>query len=356
MIGLFVQSPWVALCGLLGVTCATAVGILLSFDKNLVQKGILGYNGVLVGLALATFHGRPWDPDVLFYVVSCSGFSTVLAGAMAELLHNEDGLLGISRPSLPALTMPFNLAMALVLLGGAAHFPRFQFKELHGLASSSPLADDGDEELTPDAPSFSQYGGKAIAEGTLRGFGQVFLADDLIAGACVAAGMALSSPAAAAISAAGSFLGALTGVWVGADPAEVQAGLWGYNSVLGAVAVGGMFYVPSRVSLSLSGFCAVICALCFGSLRPALSVVGLPAMTLPFCIITPLFLLLHRGGTKAEPVPLPKVSTPEIHYSTAALALSREKQQQQQGHLSQPKVQWTPGDKGSTPNPVDRPL
>jgi solute carrier family 14 (urea transporter) len=58
MAGLFMQSTWVALCGLLGVLSATAAGIIMNFDKNLIKAGILGYNGILVGLALATFRGR----------------------------------------------------------------------------------------------------------------------------------------------------------------------------------------------------------------------------------------------------------------------------------------------------------
>jgi urea transporter len=69
---------------------------------------------------------------------------------------------------------------------------------------------------------------------------KVFLADDFGAGICVFAAMLLCSPTASLLATFGSLIGALTGVWVGAEPAAVKAGLWGYNSLLGAVAVRNM--------------------------------------------------------------------------------------------------------------------
>ena len=48
-------APHVLLAGVLGVVASTLTAIWLSADKTALTAGLYGYNGVLVGLALATF-------------------------------------------------------------------------------------------------------------------------------------------------------------------------------------------------------------------------------------------------------------------------------------------------------------
>jgi hypothetical protein len=128
------------------------------------------------------------------------------------------------------------------------------------------------------------------------------------------AGMFLCSPISCTMSFAGSLIGALTGAWLGADPSMIRSGLWSYNSVLGAAAIGGIFYVPTPMALCLSLLCAWTCALFGGSLASGLKATGMPTMTYPFCIMTMVFLFLQRGGGyNLISIPLANITTPEIH-------------------------------------------
>jgi hypothetical protein len=67
--------------------------------------------------------------------------------------------------------MPFNLATAIVVLGGAAHFPRFQLDGISGLSSSLMIDDDAAQ---PGVPTMELYGSwSVLTQATIRGFGQV---------------------------------------------------------------------------------------------------------------------------------------------------------------------------------------
>jgi hypothetical protein len=198
----------------------------------------------------------------------------------------------------------------MVLMGGA-HFARFSFSGIKGEFIS--VASSGNSTTAvPNVSDYDVY--EVIVMGTLRGFGQVFLADDKYAGFLVMFGMFICSPIGWFSALIGSFIGTLTGMWVGAPPAVIQAGLWSYNSLLGAAAINGVFYTPSFRALFTCMLCGWGCALVGGALTVAFALTGLPTMTYPFCIVTFAFLLLQRSGAYGlKAVPLAHVTTPEIH-------------------------------------------
>jgi urea transporter len=177
--------------------------------------------------------------------------------------------------NIPALTLPFNLAATMVLMGGA-HFARFSFSGIKGEFIS--VASSGNSTTAvPNVSDYDVY--EVIVMGTLRGFGQVFLADDKYAGLLVMFGMFICSPIGWFSALIGSFIGTLTGMWVGAPPAVIQAGLWSYNSLLGAAAINGVFYTPSFRALFTCMLCGWGCALVGGALTVAFALTGLPTMT-----------------------------------------------------------------------------
>ena len=64
----------------------------------------------------------------------------------------------------------------------------------------------------------------------------------------------LASPLAALLGLLGALVSMATALVLGADPASVAVGLEGYNGLLVTIAVGGIFFAPSRRSL-LAGLC-----------------------------------------------------------------------------------------------------
>ena len=90
--------PQVALCGVLAIVVATLTAQWLRVDQASLRAGLYGYNGVLVGLALATFLAP--GPLLYAYVVLGAAVSVVATLGTANALKP----FGVA-----ALTGPFVL-------------------------------------------------------------------------------------------------------------------------------------------------------------------------------------------------------------------------------------------------------
>jgi urea transporter len=74
---------------------------------------------------------------------------------------------------------------------------------------------------------------------------------------------------------------------------EIEAGLWGYNSVLGAVAIGGLFYTLNFTTAVLAVLCASLCAILTGTFQSMFAHWGIPVLTFPFCIGAMIFVFIQ---------------------------------------------------------------
>jgi len=104
-------------------------------------------------------------------------------------------------------------------------------------------------------------------------------------------------PLAAFTTLLGSVVGLSTGLLLGVDGNTLYKGLYGFNPALTLTAVGGgIFAPPSLAALGWGVFGAVVTVFLQGTLAAMLSPVGLPAFTLPFCIVA----VFHVGAKVQE--------------------------------------------------------
>ena len=97
----------------------------------------------------------------------------------------------------------------------------------------------------------------------------------------------------------------------------VAVGLWSYNGVLTAMAIGGTFYAPTRMSVAVGLLGAAAASL----LTPGLSGLlaralapGFPLLQLPFIVATLAMMLVIRWSLRSLlPVALHAIYTPEEH-------------------------------------------
>ena len=103
-------------------------------------------------------------------------------------------------------------------------------------------------------------------------------------------------------------------LWEKAKPRanEVEAGLWGYDSSLGAAAVMTFFY-PNRQASGMALVCVALCVLLDGAMKAIAAPLGMPVGTGPFCLAAIAMMLTHGGVPDFEPVPIADVSTAEDH-------------------------------------------
>jgi Ca2+-binding EF-hand superfamily protein len=153
---------------------------------------------------------------------------------------------------------------------------------------------------------------RALALGLPHSFGQVFLCSDLASGWLVLVAVAVASPIAAALGTGGALIGMITALASGTDTSAVAQGLWGYNGVLVAIALGGIFHAPGRRTLSIALIRAGMASL-LQALQGRL-MGNLPPLTLSFVLTTWMMQrLAGRALPALVPVALHAVVTPEEH-------------------------------------------
>ena len=293
LVALAIQSPWVAVMSLLGLLASTATAIWLKLDRDAIRNGIFGYNGILVGAALAIF-GLPgnggWHPAWAIAAIVFAALTTVLMKTL--------GMCFVLRFKLPPLTLPFNL-VTLLFLGAVLFVPQSFF-------------DLGPPAL-PEVP-LSSIDWLQLAKALPVGFGQIFLVDRLLPGCLIFLAVAICTPLGAVVGLLGCSLGSLAGLAAGVAPGTLYAGLWGYNASLTAMAIGGVFYAPTLPGILIGCGCAIAATLAGGTLAILLTSQGLPVLSVPFCMVTMgCVAILRRFLPSLVPVALHAVASPEEH-------------------------------------------
>ncbi len=297
LLAFLIQSPATALLALLGSAAANGTAWAFGMEQRLSREGIYGFNGALVGCSVA--HFAQLDPPLAGF--AWSGL-VLLGGALSSLLMEGLGRSLNRRTGLPPLTLSFCLiTWALLVLGS--------------LAAGSALA-----LAAPAAPAAVAGVAQALALGLPRSFGQVFLLSNLGSGLLVVLAVALASPLAAGLGLLGALVAMAIAMFSGAPLAALAAGLWGYNGVLVAIALGGIFYAPTAGSLAIGlGGAALASLLQLGWISSPLQ--AWPSLTLAFILATWAFQLLIRRALPALiPVSLHAILTPEEHRQRFVLA------------------------------------
>jgi urea transporter/Ca2+-binding EF-hand superfamily protein len=297
LLAMQLQSAEAALLTLVGIAAAQGMARAVGADRQTRRQGIFGFNGALVGGAVACF--ADLGPDAGHFGPGLWWLLALVGAALTTLLMQGPGRWMVRRLALPPLTLPFCLiSWALLLAAGLAH-PAL----LLNTAAAPPPAMDGSLQ--------------AVLLGVPRGFGQVFFLPGLLSGALILLAVAIASPLAALLGMAGAVASGLTALLSGTPPAVVAQGLSSYDGVLTALAVGGIFYPLSRLSLIAALLAAAASTLLMPPLQlllQTLSGTALPLLTLPFIVATwGALLLLPRLIPTLIPVGLHGLHTPEEH-------------------------------------------
>lgn len=244
--------PRMGSAGLLAVLLATLVARALHFDLISLREGYFGYNALLVGLAGTA--SLPGDPP---------SSALLLAGVLGSVLLTaalRSALGGVF--NLPALSLPF--VAAFHLLWGAA--PAL------GISLGGQV----------DAGTFASLPMPATLSLYLRSLGAIFFLPRVDVGLVVFTALLLHSRIGVLLSALG-----FTVAW-GVLAAMIAPGsamplVLGFNFMLVAIALGGVWFVPSGSSFGLALLGALACGLLsLGMSAPISGRLGLPLLILPF--------------------------------------------------------------------------
>ncbi len=257
--------PRLFLFGLGGVVLALGLSRLMHLSSELSRSGLYGYNALLVAVGGAAILPLEWQSVLLLTVA-------VLASvAVTAALHSALW----STFNLPVLTLPF-LFVFYLLLGAAPQM---------GLTLSIS---------TPDALAQS-FELPRIVSLYFQSLGAIFFSPKILSGVLVFLALLVFSRIAVSLSLMGFAVAYLFGVKLGMlSNGEMLPLIAGYNFILTAVAIGGVWFVPSSSSFVLAFASVLVCGLVTAGAEPLLARGGVPLLILPFNLTVILVLYAMR--------------------------------------------------------------
>jgi urea transporter len=287
LLGVTFVEPATGAMGLLAALVARSVAFALGAASAESPSEVC--NALLVGLGL----GAAFAPSPeLALLVAFSGLLTALATPVVG-----GWLWRLNR--LPALSAPFVLLGWLVALAA------------HSASGLEPAARTIHPALSP--PWFDAF---------FTSLGWFLFTPHPLAGVAMFAALLLTSRYLALLAVAGYAAGILVLCGFGVP---AQAELIGFNFMLAAMAVGGLFALPDRASFAFALVAAVLAALTAAAMAGPLGLLGLPPLAAPFLIATWLVLagLAVRPPGRAPFLLLEHPTLPERSLLAARLARAR---------------------------------
>jgi urea transporter/murein DD-endopeptidase MepM/ murein hydrolase activator NlpD len=277
--------PHSAVMGLVGASMALLMAHGLRVTEGL--SSVYVFNGLLTGLFLAAHY------QTSVYAVILLVFATVL---VALITHSFAGILW-RFSQLPVLSLPFVLASWLAQLAATS------YSRLLPIADSAHLS--------------TSWG-----EAFLTSVASIFFQADPYLGAVLFITLLITSRTLAFLS----LLGFTAGIaWYGLFNLNVPlyaAPSWIFNPMLAAMAIGGLFVVPSVNSLLLATISAFLAALLSAAFGQFLLPIGLTPIALPFLFST--WLCLYAAQRIGKPALVGEhIQLPEKSLEDGRLARAR---------------------------------
>ena len=288
--------PYIGILGLAGNIISNISARWIGGYPAVMQSGIYGVSGTLVGLALGMYGEagiRIWV--FLFFGAALAGFTSVVLGNR------------FSRNDLPILSLPLMIVIWPILLAYGPH----NFETNHFIAI--PIFARADAYLFDLLP-LGMF--KAV-----KMFGSILFQDNFVSSLIVLAAIAFYSRITLAYGLWGAMLGLLTYQFIHGT----LDGFHGLNYVLTAMALGGFFLVANRHIFPLVTLGVVAAGILDRSASLFLNAIGgdtiyLPTLALAFNAVTLLILYpiktagIRQGVDKRLiPVPLALVRSPETN-------------------------------------------
>lgn len=261
--------PEVAVGGLLAVLSAYTFARLIGMHRHFVEGGFYTYNPLLTGLLLASLFKFSLLTELL--VLAAGVFTFLITAVMANLSTRA--------VRVPILSMPFVIASSVIYLASLRY----------GHLLASMPSDMISLDWTKDLPNY--------ITGFLRSFGTIVVMPSVLAGSLVALLVLLHSRILFMLAVLGYALGTAVRAWMLGSWAEAFSDVNGFNFILIAMAIGGVFLVPTLKSFLLASVGVILATFVLDASTVIWSSLGVPMFALSFNLIciTLLYVLRLTG-------------------------------------------------------------
>lgn len=255
LLGIFLNSWRMGLAAMGGVCASTLTAWGLGYDRGPIRKGLYGFNGTLVGIAVICF--MPFSYVSVLFLLVGAALSTVVTHLFAR------------QQLLPTLTAPFVLITWLIIF--------VKSLLLSDGAVQSGSVDDSVNILSAMSLSYGQI----MLQGGSLFTGLLFLLAILVNSRA----MALQSVIAMLLS----LLVVLIPSVISTD--SVNSGLYGYNSILTFLAIESVVEMKCRRRRSVLALLSMVISII---LQYAGLKAGLVTLTAPFVLAVWIVVLIDR--------------------------------------------------------------
>ena len=258
------MDNWIS--AIVGSIIAYTFARFINYSEAEINDGLAGLNPVLTAIALTIFLDKSGLDIVITMIATL--LTLPVAAAVREVL----------RPyKVPMLTMPFVIVTWFtILLSGQVKF----------VDTSLKLMPQNIETV-----NFSNNDRIHFIQSLFEGFSQVFIEASVIGGVCILIGILIASRKAALLAVIASLLSFIIVALLGGNYDDINQGLFGYNFVLMAIALD--LHLKQRLILIFRLLGVLLTVVVQLGTTTLLEPFGLPALTLPFIIVT--WILLFAG-------------------------------------------------------------
>lgn len=263
--------------GILAVLVANLLAWGLGYNKYLIGTGLYGYNALLVGLGVGLFYQPSFEVYILIVVAATLTFFLTVV---------FQGVLG--KYGLPFLSIPFLFGIWIVALSGG-NLSALNISE-RGIFTYNELYSMGGQTFV----NFYDFLENAIKSSFIRiyfhSLGAIFFQTHLLAGIIIAIGLLIYSRITFVLSVLGFSVAFLFYQVVGIEFNSLGYTFIGFNYILTAIALGGYYLVPGRISYGWIILMLPAVVLVTTSTQQIFILLKVSAYSLPFNIVVLMFL------------------------------------------------------------------
>ena len=253
-------NPHLGLSGLIAISAAYGFARFMGYQAGFLQSGYYTYNALLVGLAIGALFELSWlsVPFIAITAVLTFVLTLGMANAFYQLFQ------------LKILSIPFVIVSCLVYLA-ASRYSNLYVNDLYTNPLILQVSNDG-------LPIW--------LAGFLKSLGAILFMPNWLTGGLIGLMILASSRVLFVLAFCGFMVGTfIQGLFTGSYLNAVND-IAAFNYILIAMALGGVFNIPSPRSYALALVGVAMATVLISSTDVFWSQYGIPAFTLPFTLIT----------------------------------------------------------------------
>lgn len=271
-LAVMLANPNTAFAGIISVLAAYGFAWLIGMGRAFLASGHYIFNPLLVGLSLG--YVFKLTPETILFVVLAGILGLVVTVAMLNVFQTYLKLPALSLPSVVVSSIAYLAALRYSSLLAIA-------PEAHGILASDL--------------SLPMW-----LAGYFKSFGAILFAPNVVVGLMFALLVLYSSRILFMLSVLGYYVGTLVrALFLGASH-QAFGDVYACNFTLTAMAIGGIFLVPSPRSYLLAGLATMATALLLDATEAFWSLGGIPAFALPFNLVC--LCMIYVAGLMGYPL------------------------------------------------------